>query len=71
MLQTDKLQTDKLQTDKLQTNKLQTNKGTEQYLKTLSEKEMKSYLIAKSHLGTSFQLDKSVGFLKWKAANNY
>jgi len=44
---------------------------TEQYLKTLSEKEMKSYLIAKSHLGTSFQLDKSVGFLKWKAANNH
>jgi hypothetical protein len=28
---------------------------------------MKAYLIAKSFLGTSFQLEKSVGFLKWKA----
>jgi hypothetical protein len=37
------------------------------YLETLNEKEMKAYLIAKSFLGTSFQLEKSVGFLKWKA----
>lgn len=36
------------------------------YLKTLDEKEMKAYLIAKEHLGTSFQLEKSNGFLKWK-----
>ena len=41
-------------------------KLTELYLETLSEKEMKSYAIAKSHLGTSFSLEKSVGFLKWK-----
>lgn len=39
----------------------------ELYLESLSEKEMKAYSIAKSHLGTSFQLKKSVGFLKWKA----
>ena len=38
----------------------------EEYLKTLCEKERKSYDIAKEHLGTSFQLEKSVGFLKWK-----
>lgn len=38
----------------------------EEYLKTLCEKERKSYEIAKEHLGTSFQLEKSVGFLKWK-----
>ena len=37
----------------------------EQYLDTLSEKEKKSYEIAKEHLGMSFQLDKSVGYLKW------
>jgi hypothetical protein len=36
-----------------------------QYLETLSEKERKSYEIAKEHLGMSFQLDKSVGYLKW------
>jgi hypothetical protein len=38
---------------------------TEQYLKTLSEKEFKAYEIAKDHLGSSFELEKSVGFLKW------
>jgi hypothetical protein len=39
---------------------------TELYVESLSEKEMKAYLIAKSHLGSSFSLEKSVGFLKWK-----
>ena len=41
-------------------------KLTELYIESLSEKEMKSYAIAKSHLGSSFSLEKSVGFLKWK-----
>jgi hypothetical protein len=36
------------------------------YLKSLSEKEMKAYLIAKNHLGSSFGLEKSIGFLHWK-----
>ena len=36
------------------------------YLDTLSKKEYASYLIAKSHLGTSFQLEKSNGYLQWK-----
>ena len=36
------------------------------YLDTLTEKERKGYDIAKSHLGMSFQLEKSVGFLAWK-----
>jgi hypothetical protein len=38
----------------------------ELYVESLLPKEYKSYLIAKSHLGTSFHLEKSVGFLKWK-----
>ncbi len=37
----------------------------DQYLSSLSEKEMKAYLIAKSHLGMSFSLEKSTGFLEW------
>lgn len=37
----------------------------EQYIKTFSKKELQSYEIAKNHLGTSFQLEKSNGFLKW------
>jgi hypothetical protein len=36
------------------------------YLDTLTEKERKGYHIAKGHLGMSFQLEKSVGFLAWK-----
>jgi hypothetical protein len=38
----------------------------EEYIKTFSKKELQSYEIAKNHLGTSFQLEKSNGFLKWK-----
>ena len=38
----------------------------EEYLKTLSEKERKAYEIAKDHLGSSFDLVKSNGFLRWK-----
>jgi len=36
------------------------------YLKTLNEKETKGYNIAKTHLGMSFQIEKSNGFLEWK-----
>lgn len=37
----------------------------ETYLKSLSEKEYKAYLIAKEHLGDSFQVEKSNGFISW------
>jgi len=37
-----------------------------EYLKTLSEKELKGYNIAKNHLGSSFDLSKSLGFIEWK-----
>lgn len=36
------------------------------YLDSLSEKEKKGYEIAKSHLGMSFQLEKSLGYLQYK-----
>lgn len=39
------------------------------YLKTLNEKEKKGYEIAKSHLGMSFDLEKSIGYLEWKKKN--
>lgn len=38
----------------------------EKYIESLSSKEKKAYLIAKDHLATSFDLEKSNGFLKWK-----
>lgn len=36
------------------------------YVKSLSEKEKKGLEIAKSHLGMSFQLEKSLGYLEYK-----
>ena len=43
----------------------------EQYLNSLSEKEKKAYEIAKDHLGTSFQIEKSNGFIKWCKEHDY
>lgn len=45
------------------------NKLVERYLNSLSDQERKTMEIAKSHLGTSFNIKKSVGFLKWKSSN--
>ncbi len=38
---------------------------TEDYIKQLTQIEESAYKIAKSHLGTSFNLKKSNGYLKW------
>lgn len=38
----------------------------QKYLESLNEKEYSAYLIAKNHLGSSFSIEKSNGFLKWK-----
>ena len=43
----------------------QNDKLLKEYLSTLSEKEYKAYKIAESHLGTSFDLVKSNGYLTW------
>lgn len=37
-----------------------------EYLGQLSDIEMKAYKIAKTHLGSSFNLVKSNGFCEWK-----
>jgi hypothetical protein len=41
----------------------------DQYIQTLDEKELKAYYIARDHLGMSFQLEKSNGYLNWKKDN--
>jgi hypothetical protein len=38
------------------------------YLESLSEMENKAYLIAKDHLQSTFQLEKSNGFLEFVAS---
>jgi len=40
------------------------------YMDSFTERELRGYAIAKSHLGHSFQIEKSVGFQKWKKENN-
>jgi hypothetical protein len=47
-----------------------TNNMIEKYFKSLSEKEKKAYEIAKSHLGMSFQIEKSNGFIKFRERMN-
>jgi hypothetical protein len=39
---------------------------TDSFLESLSNKERKSDEFARSHLGMSFDLVKSVGFIEWK-----
>ena len=48
--------------------KLSTEKQTEvyNYLIQMNEYQKKAYLIAKDHLGTSFNVIKSNGFIEWK-----
>jgi hypothetical protein len=38
---------------------------TEEYLASLNEKEKKAYEIAKDHLGMSYDLTKSIGFISY------
>ena len=38
---------------------------TDEFIKSLSAKDLKAYNIAKSHLGSSFSLEKSVMYVKW------
>ena len=37
-----------------------------EYLSSLSPKELKGYNIAKSHLGMTYQYEKTNGFIEWK-----
>ena len=48
--------------------KMEQPKKTDEFMKSLSAKELKAYNIAKSHLGSSFSLDKCVFYLKWLTA---
>ena len=37
------------------------------YINSLTDQEKQTLEIAKSHLGTSFNIMKSIGFLSWKS----
>jgi hypothetical protein len=40
---------------------------TSKYISSLTDLERQTMEIAKSHLGSSFNMKKSIGFLNWKA----
>lgn len=40
-----------------------------EYLSQLTDIEKQAYQIAKEHLGSSFNILKSIGFLEWKEKN--
>jgi len=44
----------------------ETNTELKQYLASLTPKELKAYHIAKSHLGMTYQYEKTIGYLEWK-----
>ena len=55
---------------KIKTITMESNKPTLEdlklkYIESMSEKTKQAYLIAKNHLGTSFTLEKSNGYLIW------
>ena len=40
------------------------------YINSMDEKEKVAFKIAKEHLGSSFNLEKSIGFQKWLKKNS-
>lgn len=46
-----------------------TQKDIDKYVGSLNELEKKAYEIAKTDLGSSFDIEKSIGFLKWIKKN--
>lgn len=50
----------------MESSKSDLNQMEKDYIKNFTEKEKKAFEIAKSHLGMSFDLEKSIGFQEWK-----
>ena len=46
-----------------------TEQLVEQYLQEMNNLEKQAYDIARSHLGTSFNILKSNGFIQWKKSS--
>ena len=44
------------------------DEDVKKYVEQMSSHEKKSYYIAQEHLESSFTIEKSVGFQKWKAS---
>ena len=45
---------------------MENNQIVDEYIQSLNDKERKALEIAKNHLESSFDIEKSVGFIKFK-----
>lgn len=73
MIQTSKLNSEQIYTslpDKYEQYSIETQQLIVKYLNQLDNKEQIAYLIAKEHLGTSFDIVKSIGYIEWKKKQN-
>jgi uncharacterized protein YdeI (YjbR/CyaY-like superfamily) len=52
--------------DNLKKYPIEVQESVSTYLNQLNEKERKAYFIAYSHLGSSFNILKSIGYIGWK-----
>jgi len=51
---------------KVTLSKVDVSKEEKEYLNSLTDEESKTLEIARDHLESSFNLRKSIGFIKWK-----
>jgi hypothetical protein len=71
MIQTSKLNSELISLpDKYEQYSIETQQLIVKYLNQLDNKEQIAYLIAKEHLGTSFDIVKSIGYIEWKKKQN-
>ena len=52
--------------DKIKNYPVDLQQSIMKYIEQLGDKERLAYLIAKEHLGTSFDIVKSIGYINWK-----
>lgn len=57
-------------TDNLEKYPEEVRKTIMKYIEQLGDKEKVAYLIAKEHLGTSFDIAKSIGYITWKKSQS-
>lgn len=51
---------------KVTLSEVEVSKEEKEYLNSLTDEESKTLEIARDHLESSFNLRKSIGFIKWK-----
>jgi len=64
------LESSPLESSSIKSSSIKSSSMISQYIQQLSEIEKIAFQIAKNHLGSSFNIEKSIGFIEWKKNNN-